>query len=82
MVSYSDIEPVAEEVVYAEPEPIIQEPDEEPVQQQPQEEQVFEELQPGYDYVPEATGEVTTDPREQGRHLKHYPMQIVSNNSV
>jgi len=38
-MSYSDIEPVAEEVVYAEPEPIIQEPDEEPVQQQPQEEQ-------------------------------------------
>ena len=46
-MSYSDIEPVAEEVVYAEPEPIIQEPDEEPVQQQPQEEQVYEELQPG-----------------------------------
>ena len=36
----------------------------------------------GYDYVPETTGELTADPSEQGRHLKHYPMQIVSHRSV
>ena len=76
------IEPLAEEVVYAEPEPIVQEPDEEHVLQQPQEEQQYVEGQPGYDYVPEATGELTADSSEQGRHLKHYPMQIVSHNSV
>ena len=65
------IEPLAEEVVYAEPEPIIQEPGEEHVLQQPQEEQQYEEQQPGYDYVPEAAAELTPDPHEQGRHPKH-----------
>ena len=64
-------------MIYAEPEPIVQEPDEEPVVQQ-----LYEELQPGYDYVPETTGELTTDLNEQGRHLKHSPMQIASHNSV
>ena len=65
------IEPLAEEVVYAEPEPIIQEPGEEHVLQQPQEEQQYEEQQPGYDYAQEATAELTPDPHEQGRHPKH-----------
>ena len=76
------IEPLAEEVVYAEPEPIIQEPGEEHVLQPPQEEQQYEEPQQEYAYVPETTGELTADPSEQGRHLKHYPMQIVSHRSV
>ena len=56
------IEPLAEEAVYAEQEPIVQELDEEPaVVQQPQEEQLYEEPQRGHDYVPEATRELTTD---------------------
>ena len=76
------IEPLAEEVVYVEQEPIVQEPNEEHVLQQPQEEQQYEEPQPGYDYVPEATGELTPDLSEQGRHLKHHPMQIESHRSV
>ena len=65
------IEPLAEEVVYVEPEPIVQEPGEEHVLQQPQEEQQYEEQQPGYDYVPEAAAELTPDPPEQDRHPKH-----------
>ena len=65
------IEPLAEEVVYTEPEPIIQEPGEKHVLQQPQEEQQYEEQQPGYDYAQEATAELTPDPHEQGRHPKH-----------
>ena len=77
------IAPIAGEAVYAEQEPVVQEPDEGlVVLQQPQEEQQYEEPQPGYDYVPEATGELTADPSEQGRHLKHYPMQTVSHRSV
>ena len=62
------IEPLAEEeIVYVEPESIVQESSEEPmVLQQPQEEQQYVEEQPGYDYVPKATGELTTDPSEQG----------------
>ena len=65
------IEPLAEEVVYTEPEPIIQEPGEEHVLQQPQEEQQYEEPQQEYAYVPKTTGELTADPSEQGRHPKH-----------
>ena len=74
------IEPLAEEVVYAEP--IIQEPGEEHVLQQPQEEQQYEDLQPGYDYILKAAVELTSNPSEQGRHLKHQPMQTVSHSSV
>ena len=58
------IEPLMEEVVYTEPEPIIQEPGEEHVLQQPQEEQQYEEPQPGYDYVPETAAELTANPSE------------------
>ena len=65
------IEPLAEEVVYVEPELVVQEPGEEHVLQQPQEEQQYEEQQPGYDYVPEAAAELTPDPQEQDRHPKH-----------
>ena len=80
--SFIHIEPLAEEAVYAEPEPIVQEPDEELVAQQPHEEQWYEEPQPVHDYAQEATGELTSNPIEQGRHLKHSPMQIESHNSV
>ena len=59
-----NIEPLAEEVVYVEQEPVVQEPGEEHVLQQPQEKQQYEEPQPGYDYVPEATAELTSDPHE------------------
>ena len=80
---FMHIAPLAEEAFHPEPEPIIQEPGEEPVVlQPPQEEQLYEEPQQEYAYVPETTGELTTDPSEQGRHLKHYPMQIVSHRSV
>ena len=65
------IEPIAEKVVYTEQEPIAQEPDKKHVLQQPQEEQQYVEEQPGYNYVPEATVELTADPNDQGRHLKH-----------
>ena len=41
------IEPIAEEVVYAEQEPIAHEPDKKHVLQQPQEEQQYVEEQPG-----------------------------------
>ena len=57
------IEPITEEQ-----ELVIQEPSEEHVLQQPQEEQQQEEPQPGYDYIPEAAAELTSDPHEQGRH--------------
>ena len=65
------IEPLAEEMIYVEPEPVVQEPGEEHVVQQPPEEPQYEEQQPGYDYVPEAATELTPDPHEQGRHPKH-----------
>ena len=65
------IEPLAEEAIYVEQEPVVQEPGEENVLQQPQEEQQYEKQKPGYDYVPEAAAELTSDPHEQGRHPKH-----------
>ena len=71
--SFIHLEPLAEEAVYAEPEPVIQEPDEEIVVQHPHEEQQwYEELQPGHDYAQEATSELTSDPIEQNRHLKYF----------
>ena len=73
---FMHIEPVAE-IAYVE-----QEPDEGlVVVQQPLEEQQHVEEQPGYDYVPEATRELTTDFSEQGRHPMHFnlckPCQII-----
>ena len=64
------IAPIAEEPTHSEP--IVQEPGEEQaVLQQPPKDQQYPELQQGYDYVSEATLELTTDPSEQGRHPMH-----------
>ena len=64
------IAPLAEEASHVEPEPLVQEPDEE-TEVQPPEDQLYQEPQPGYDYIPEATDELTADPSYQGRHPMH-----------
>ena len=67
---FMHIAPIAEEPTHSEP--IVQEPGEEQaVLQQPPEDQQYPELQQGYDYVSEATLELTTDPSKQGRHPMH-----------
>ena len=67
---FMHIAPIVEEATHSEP--IVQEPGEEQaVLQQPPEDPQYPEPQQGYDYVPEAVYELTTDPSEQGRHPMH-----------
>ena len=67
---FMHIAPIAEEA-YAEQEPLVQEPDEEIEVQPPQEEQACPEQQQEYYDAPEATGELTPDLANQGRHPMH-----------